>query len=88
MAEDSFGEFVQARLPSLSRATFLLCGEALTAKDLMQQTLINVASRSERGLDRVQVADILYCSTVNTVKSQTRPGRRCSWPHLSTEESS
>ena len=47
-AEESFAEYVHARLPALSRAAFLLAGEAHLAEDLVQQTLIQVAARWER----------------------------------------
>lgn len=47
-AEESFTEYVRARLTSLSRAAFLLTGEVHAAEDLVQQTLIQVAARWER----------------------------------------
>ncbi len=51
MADDSqssFHDFVQARIAALSRVAFLLSGDAHLAEDLVQQTLIKVASRWER----------------------------------------
>jgi RNA polymerase sigma-70 factor (sigma-E family) len=47
-AEDSFRDYVAARLMGLSRAAFLLTGDRHLAEDLVQQALIQVASRWEK----------------------------------------
>ncbi|MEQ4303441.1 SigE family RNA polymerase sigma factor [Plantactinospora sp. B6F1] len=47
-AADSFRDYVYARGPALSRAALLLTGDPHLAQDLVQQTLIGVASRWER----------------------------------------
>jgi RNA polymerase sigma-70 factor (sigma-E family) len=47
-AEDSFRDYVAARLVGLSRAAFLLTGDRHLAEDLVQQALIQVASRWEK----------------------------------------
>jgi RNA polymerase sigma-70 factor (sigma-E family) len=46
--QSSFHDFVEARIATLSRVAFLLSGDAHLAEDLVQQTLIKVASRWER----------------------------------------
>ncbi|MEV4620118.1 SigE family RNA polymerase sigma factor [Asanoa sp. NPDC049573] len=48
VAQDSFRDYVAARLVSLSRAAFLLTGDRHLAEDLVQQALIQVASRWEK----------------------------------------
>lgn len=48
MPEDSFHEYVRARMPALFRVAYLLCGDAHLADDLVQHALIRVASRWER----------------------------------------
>ncbi|MEV0716110.1 SigE family RNA polymerase sigma factor [Asanoa sp. NPDC050611] len=47
-AEDSFRDYVAARLAGLSRAAYLLTGDRHLAEDLVQQALIQVASRWEK----------------------------------------
>ena len=47
-AEDSFRDYVAARLVGLSRAAYLLTGDRHLAEDLVQQALIQVASRWEK----------------------------------------
>jgi RNA polymerase sigma-70 factor (sigma-E family) len=47
-ARTSFDEYVRARSAALGRIAYLLSGDAHLAEDLVQQTLINVASRWER----------------------------------------
>ncbi|MBB5868779.1 RNA polymerase sigma-70 factor (sigma-E family) [Allocatelliglobosispora scoriae] len=47
-AHESFREYVQGRLPGLSRIAYLLTGDAHLAEELVQQTLISVAARWER----------------------------------------
>jgi RNA polymerase sigma-70 factor (sigma-E family) len=47
-AEDSFRDYVAARLVSLSRAAYLLTGDRHLAEDLVQQALVQVASRWEK----------------------------------------
>jgi RNA polymerase sigma-70 factor (sigma-E family) len=47
-AEQSFREYVRARTAALSRVAYLLTGDRHLAEDLVQQTLVNVASRWER----------------------------------------
>ncbi|MEV0270414.1 SigE family RNA polymerase sigma factor [Hamadaea sp. NPDC050747] len=46
--EQSFRDYVHARVAALSRAAYLLTGDAHLAEDLVQQTLVQVASRWER----------------------------------------
>jgi RNA polymerase sigma-70 factor (sigma-E family) len=46
-ARTSFDDYVRARSAALSRVAYLLAGDAHLAEDLLQQTLINVASRWE-----------------------------------------
>jgi RNA polymerase sigma-70 factor (sigma-E family) len=48
VAQDSFRDYVAARLVGLSRAAFLLTGDRHLAEDLVQQALIQVASRWEK----------------------------------------
>jgi RNA polymerase sigma-70 factor (sigma-E family) len=48
VAQDSFRDYVAARLMGLSRAAFLLTGDRHLAEDLVQQALIQVASRWEK----------------------------------------
>lgn len=50
-AADSFRDYVHARGAALSRAAVLLTGDPHLAEDLVQQTLIAVASRWERVMD-------------------------------------
>ena len=47
-AEESFREYVGARLAALSRVAYLLTGDRHHAEDLVQTTLIRVAERWER----------------------------------------
>ncbi len=47
-AEESFREYVGARLAALSRVAYLLTGDRQLAEDLAQTTLIRVADRWER----------------------------------------
>ncbi|SNT31830.1 RNA polymerase sigma-70 factor, sigma-E family [Asanoa hainanensis] len=47
-AEDSFRDYVAARLVGLSRAAYLLTGDRHLAEDLVQQALVQVASRWEK----------------------------------------
>ncbi|MDG4823835.1 SigE family RNA polymerase sigma factor [Asanoa sp. WMMD1127] len=47
-AQDSFRDYVAARLTGLSRAAYLLTGDRHLAEDLVQQALIQVASRWEK----------------------------------------
>lgn len=46
--DESFREYVQARGAALSRAAYLMTGDAYLAEDLVQQTLVRVASRWEK----------------------------------------
>ncbi|MCP2322730.1 RNA polymerase sigma-70 factor (sigma-E family) [Hamadaea flava] len=46
--EQSFRDYVHARVAALSRSAYLLTGDAHLAEDLVQQTLVQVASRWER----------------------------------------
>jgi RNA polymerase sigma-70 factor (sigma-E family) len=48
VADDGFAEFATARLGELTRVAFLLTGDEHTAEDLLQDTLILVASRWPR----------------------------------------
>jgi len=50
--EDSFRDYVHARVAALSRSAYLLTGDAHLAEDLVQQTLVQVASRWERIIER------------------------------------
>src|SRR5688572_12840212 len=45
---ESFHEYARSRLPMLSRVAFLLTGDAYLADDLVQLTLVRVASRWEQ----------------------------------------
>lgn len=45
---ESFHEYARSRLPMLSRVAFLLTGDAHLADDLVQLTLVRVASRWEQ----------------------------------------
>ncbi|MBB5867733.1 RNA polymerase sigma-70 factor (sigma-E family) [Allocatelliglobosispora scoriae] len=47
-AEESFREYVRARGGTLGRTAYLLTGDQHLAEDLVQQTLVQVASRWER----------------------------------------
>ncbi len=47
-AQESFREYVHARFAGLVRAAYLLTGDRQLAEDLVQTTLIRVASRWER----------------------------------------
>jgi RNA polymerase sigma-70 factor (sigma-E family) len=47
-AADSFRDYVHARGAALSRTALLLTGDPHLAQDLVQQTLVGVASRWER----------------------------------------
>jgi RNA polymerase sigma-70 factor (sigma-E family) len=47
-AEESFREYVRGRSAALSRVAYLLTGDRHLAEDLVQQALVNVASRWER----------------------------------------
>ncbi|WP_238007454.1 SigE family RNA polymerase sigma factor [Dactylosporangium sp. AC04546] len=68
--EEGFREFVQARLPRLSRAAYLLAGGHAQAEDLLQGTLIKVAlgwSRISKAQDpEAYVRRILYHEHVRT----------------------
>jgi RNA polymerase sigma-70 factor (sigma-E family) len=61
---EGFREFVQARLPRLSRAAYLLTGGHEQAEDLLQSALIRVATRWSRvagaGDPEAYVRKILY----------------------------
>ncbi|NUT34732.1 MAG: SigE family RNA polymerase sigma factor [Hamadaea sp.] len=46
--EESFRDYVHARVAALGRSAYLLTGDAHLAEDLVQQTLAQVASRWER----------------------------------------
>lgn len=48
MDQDEFRDYVAANLTQLSRAAYLLTGDRHLAEDLVQATLIKVASRWER----------------------------------------
>jgi RNA polymerase sigma-70 factor (sigma-E family) len=61
---EGFREFVEARLPRLSRAAYLLAGGHHQAEDLLQSTLIKVAGRWSRiaaiGDPEAYIRKILY----------------------------
>ncbi|GAA4728651.1 SigE family RNA polymerase sigma factor [Phytohabitans rumicis] len=46
--EDSFRDYVHARVAALSRSAYLLTGDPHLAEDLVQQTLVRVAAHWER----------------------------------------
>ena len=48
MDDDGFTEFATARLGALSRIAYLLTGDHHAAEDLLQNALVNVASRWSR----------------------------------------
>jgi len=67
--EDSFRDYVAARLVGLSRAAYLLTGDRHLAEDLVQQALVRVASRWERiaasGDPDAYVRRVLYTQHVS-----------------------
>ena len=50
--DEGFREFVHARLARLSRVAYLLTGEHHAAADLLQNTLVRLASRWQGSLTR------------------------------------
>lgn len=68
-SEESFRQFVSARLPALNRAAWLLTGDAHLAEDLVQAALAKAASRWERivagGNPEPYVRRILYTEHVS-----------------------
>lgn len=68
-SEESFREFVSARLPALQRAAWLLTGDVHLAEDLVQTALAKAASRWERivagGDPEPYVRRILYTEHVS-----------------------
>lgn len=67
-AEESFREYVRARLDRLSKVAYLLTGDRHLAEDLVQVTLVKVAQRWERitagGDPDPYVRRVLYTSHV------------------------
>ncbi|GAA3232456.1 SigE family RNA polymerase sigma factor [Dactylosporangium siamense] len=68
--EEGFREFVQARLPRLSRAAYLLAGGHAQAEDLLQAALIKAALHwakvSAAGDPEAYIRKILYHEHVRT----------------------
>lgn len=92
-AEESFRDYVRVRLVSLGRTAYLLTGDAHLAEDLVQQTLIRVASHWERivagGDPDPYVRRTLYTQAVSwwrqrhreaTEPRETLPDRSCPDP--------
>jgi len=79
--EDSFRDYVAARLVGLSRVAYLLTGDRHLAEDLVQQALIQVASRWEKisasGDPDPYVRRVLYTQHV----SWWRRRRIADYPH-------
>jgi RNA polymerase sigma-70 factor (sigma-E family) len=76
-AEESFREYVNARFAALVRAAYLLTGDRHLAEDLVQTTLIRVASRWERltavGDPDAYVRRVLYTQHVSAWRRRRAP---------------
>lgn len=72
MAESDFGEYVQARTGALLRLAYLLCGNAHTAEDIVQEALL----RTHRRWDRVSQAGNPDAYVRRIVVNQHRSWRR------------
>ncbi|BCJ78048.1 RNA polymerase sigma24 factor [Catellatospora sp. IY07-71] len=71
MADDEgFREFVHARLARLSRVAYLLTGEHHAAEDLLQNTLVRLASKwpkvSRTGVPDAYVRKVMYHEHVSS----------------------
>ena len=72
MAESDFGEYVEARTGALLRLAYLLCGNAHTAEDIVQEALV----RAHRRWDRVTRAGNPDAYVRRIVVNQHRSWRR------------
>jgi len=72
MAESDFGEYVEARTGALLRLAYLLCGNAHTAEDIVQDALV----RAHRRWDRVTQAGSPDAYVRRIVVNQHRSWRR------------
>jgi RNA polymerase sigma-70 factor (sigma-E family) len=72
MTESDFAEYVQARTGALLRLAYLLCGNAHTAEDVVQEALL----RTHRHWDRVRAAGSPDAYVRRIVVNQHRSWRR------------
>ena len=79
-ARASFDDYVRARSAALGRIAYLLTGDAHLAEDLVQQTLINVASRWERLRSGADPDPYVRRALYNQHVSWWRQGRRDAIP--------